>query len=800
MALAPIGAKGGSKPFVVQGMAALKAGDLTKLELLQSNLADNVKGFQQFGQAGKMLPGHTKVQAFLAAAIAEVKAGGAPVPAATAAAAVKPEPTKQEVEAKLLATAMKEVETTTTAIKNKLANYPDYVVTGPTIPAAEVMAKAGSTAALAGIAAAMDKAYAAGDISGLAMAKVGATVMMKQSPDIKEKDDAATLVVFGTVGLNKLAFDAVKASQPIAAAAPKIVIPPKPDFPYGKTGSAYYSKLVDQAEKAAAAGDLAALKALATNKYGKPAWPTNTANGKVMEAYHAGLVAQLEQKDAAVVVARVKQATKALEEKTPPKPEGEKPAASVALPNFEAKKLPATNTNAPSHNAKVDQIAALANAGDVNGLLSLKYGTNTYGKQHAKLANDALAALGSPHVVTAGQKANTHPALFGGVTAAQATAAAATVNVPPPPPHPATELKAGAKGKPVFKPENLTNPPDFTNWNGTGKGLSSKDYINAANNEAANLIFQTAQKGDPLALAQLTYKAVNKETGAIEGTKLMKDHPSQHVTAYQSTLIQEIDLQLNPPKMPRLGVVTKGTLDEISKSLAPVPAGKSVAAVPQNQKAGKYIVLGKADPVQNLPKADDSVVSSATWKQAALAHYQNAPSEARSTFQHYVSTSGAKALNTALRTGNLSTTTAGKSVKQHVEDFNKLLVDIPEGTTFVRNMGEKGFGMTPNSKEIASLQQFLLTAEKGTVVQEPGFSSSSWGTSILGNNDIQWKFTAAKGVKAFPAWLGANVGEGESLFPPNQRYLITGAKKKGKTVVVEAVLLPYVDPLGGGKG
>lgn len=58
-----------------------------------------------------------------------------------------------------------------------------------------------------------------------------------------------------------------------------------------------------------------------------------------------------------------------------------------------------------------------------------------------------------------------------------------------------------------------------------------------------------------------------------------------------------------------------------------------------------------------------------------------------------------------------------------------------------------------------------------------------------------WRITT--GVKAFPAWLSANAGEGESLFPPNQRYMITGAKKNGKTVVVEAILLPYIDPLTG---
>lgn len=724
--------------------------------------------------------------------------GVAAAPAAKPAAAPKLAPTKQEVEAKLLAAAMKAVDTTNTAMKNKMAMYDSYVMTAPTGSAMGHLGAKGlqNNESLKTIGIKIDEAYAKGDLSGLAMAKVGADALwttLKGSPEGKA---AETVSAYAQAAMNKLAFDAIKASAPIAAAAPKIDVPPKPEFPGKKFGETYYKGLADKAEALAAKGDLAGLKAMATSgKYeGGVPWKPGSANGKVMAAYHAALVAKLEQKDASVVVSRVKQAQDALHKPVDvPTPAEAAQKALPAMPDFESKKLPAGNTNASSHNAKVDSIAKLAAEGNVNGLLALKYGTNTYGKKQAQIANDALAALGSAHVVVPGQKANAHPALFGGVTAEQATAAAATVNVTPTPPHPATK----EKGKPVFKPENLTAPPNFKDWNGTGKGLSSKDYVNEANNEAVKLIFATAQKGDPLALAQLTYAAVNKETGATEGTKLMKDHPSQHVKAYQSNLIQEIDLQLNPPKMPRLGVITHGTLEEISAALAPVPAGKSVAAVPKNQKAGKYIVLGKANPVQNLPKADDSVASSAAWKKSAVDHYNAAPSDARETFSHYVTTSGARALNTALREGNLATTTGGKSVKKHVEDFNKLLVDIPEGSTFVRNMGNSGYGQTPNKKEIADLQQFLMSAEKGTVVQEPGFSSSSWGKQILGNNDIQWQFTAGKGVKAFPAWLSANMGEGESLFPPNQRYMITGAKKKGKTVVVEAVLLPYVDPTPG---
>ena len=55
--------------------------------------------------------------------------------------------------------------------------------------------------------------------------------------------------------------------------------------------------------------------------------------------------------------------------------------------------LPDSNKNAKSHNGKVAQIKAMAEAGDIAGLEAFKAGTNTYGKKQNLLAQTALAAL-----------------------------------------------------------------------------------------------------------------------------------------------------------------------------------------------------------------------------------------------------------------------------------------------------------------------------------------------------------------------------------------------------------------------
>lgn len=578
----------------------------------------------------------------------------------------------------------------------------------------------------------------------------------------------------------------------VTPAAPTAPIEKPTKWPFEGKAS-YYNGLANSAEKLHAAGDLAGLKALTTSKKGTPAWPAS-ANGAVMGAYHSALVADLEKKQAAQTMATVQAAQAAISQPAPvvPKVGAMAPGAAAAMPNFANFKLPPSNSNASSHNAKVDQIADLAGKGDIKGLLSLNYGTNTYGQKQVKLANNALKALGSEHAVVAGQKKNTHLALTGGVPPAQVAAAAATTKTPAPAAAPAPK-----PAKPTFKPEQLSTPPNFNTMKDGGP-LSGVQAVNDSNNAAVQQVFKAAQAGDIDALQKLTFEVVDKASGTKTGVfKSMSEHPSQHVRAYWQNMIDQIDLQLNPPKLPRLGQVVSGaSLQEAAAKLKPVPHGKAIAAIPKNQKAGFYIINGQIDPaLANVP-ANNSEVDQPSWKKNVQQHYANASAAAQQSFSVYVTSSGAKALNTDLRTGSDSSY-GGKKVSQYVKDFEGLLVDIPVGTTFVRHMGKKGYGTTPPPKEeIVKLQQFLLNAQKGTVLQEPGFSSSSYSNaaSVLSDNDIQWNFTAGPGVKAFPAWLSANVGEGESLFPPNTQYLIRSAKKVGKTVVVDAVLLPHDHP------
>lgn len=78
---------------------------------------------------------------------------------------------------------------------------------------------------------------------------------------------------------------------------------------------------------------------------------------------------------------------------------------------WDALKLPDTNTNAPSYNKALANLQQLSDAGDVTGMLAISYGSNTYGQKLAKIANHLLGLHGSQHKVAPGQKAGTHAAL-----------------------------------------------------------------------------------------------------------------------------------------------------------------------------------------------------------------------------------------------------------------------------------------------------------------------------------------------------------------------------------------------------
>jgi hypothetical protein len=636
-------------------------------------------------------------------------------------------------------------------------------------------------------------------------------------------------------------------AKAISAAAPKVDIPNKPVFNTGLSSDKFYDAMVKKFEAAHAKGDMAALKEGATGgKYvnGLP-WKPGTTNGIKIANYYNALVADLNMKAAATTVATAKVADAVVSKPAPvPAPNTMTPPAGGAMPNFEATKLAATNQNAKSHNPKVDLLSNLAMAGDVKGLLALPYGTNTYGKQQVKLANAALAALGSPHVVVKGQLENNHPALYGGATLQTATAAAALVKTPLPvastaPDKAAKAVKESVKaskkkdwlqlqpGEKIleqgeefgvkyahiqtpakgFKPEDIPLQPDFFkngNQGPTNKWKSSSEAINKANNDAVNLIHAIATSHNLLdgqshvdAIKNIQFPVFDKATGTY-GTKTIgiADHPASAVKEYHGQVLAELQAQTETGyKTVQSGTFT-GAYGKLSASLSKSHPAIPYEAFKNAQRAADYVVLSK-DAASSIPIPKKGDFKEITMADKVLQDYSAkskaafaAMSEKEQTKAKQYTGSFYDDWNTALRKGDVDSPYFEAS-KPMVAAFKKASLDVPAGSILWRGIG---------------VGQSTYESVTGGVIQDGSFNSASFGATPAFASHGTWLkiHVAEEGVRGVEATTFSEHGshEREIIIQNGVRYAVLkvthhkqyvatdGSKWFNKTIV-EVLALPH---------
>lgn len=410
-----------------------------------------------------------------------------------------------------------------------------------------------------------------------------------------------------------------------------------------------------------------------------------------------------------------------------------------AMPDFEAAKL-SQGVNAPSHNAKVDAIKSLADSGSAAAILSLGFGTNTYGKQQAKLANDALAALGSAEKVVAGQKKNTHPSLTGHVQDKQVAEATAAL----------AEAKAGGPaGK--FDAGKLPTPPNFQNWNGAGKGLSSDGSKNAANQAEVDALHALAQKGDQKLLAAYSLKS-----------------PSKHVAQYKDDLVSAIDDMFNPPAaMTALAIANGGLAQAAEVFLSKDLVGKSLTSIKHLPTTKFYVALGVAKDVPKFPDAE--APPSQKWVESHRQSYKNYSSltkEAIKTQQGSAHPFRGKAL-----TDKVSSSHSG-NFGQVVAAWRKDASPLQPGTKMYRylniatNDAQKMLSM-PAGTTLADLTTMAFSHVNGT--------NSGFG----GGQPSKIELIAMPGAVGMASYgSGAYGGEKETTAVPGQRFVVAKVRKR----------------------
>lgn len=569
------------------------------------------------------------------------------------------------------------------------------------------------------------------------------------------------------LGLQEAGGKAPPAPPAAPPAAPASPIDKPTQWPFaGKSG--YYNDLANKAAQLHASGDLAGLKAMPNAGGGKNAWPAGSANGKVMSTYHSALVADLEKKQASQTMATVQAAQAAVAQPVVPPAKGTAPNGAP-MPDFGKFKLPMSNSNAPSHNAKVDKIAELAGKGDVKGLLSLNYGTNNYAKKQVQLANDALAALGSPFAVTAGQKSNAHPSLLGGNSPLKVQQAAAVSGQPAPTPHPATQGKPDMTkldtSKAVAPPK-----PHFDK--------SSKAWVNESNNKLAAEIAAKFAAGDYNALQAMKYQEIDKETGKLGGFKHMSEHPAKDLKGFYDANLAVMREVAYPPKPLKVFQAQHAaTVKAIDAAFPPKPFGTTVNKVNSNEKVGFWVALGKVDDVKAITPGKTQPISKAD-SDKAYQDYAQAPKLAKA-FINGIQSSGS--YNDLFRDG-----------KEKDFSGNKLS-DVAEAALAYAQTKPAGTRITRWQHMSADMIKKLESSGPGTVLQATGSmccSKSDTATKGFGPHKITIVY--ADGAKAVDSFGSGNYqGEQEVTTLPNARFVVLKvAKQSNGNSDVTLLMLP----------
>lgn len=662
-------------------------------------------------------------------------------------------------------------------------------------PVFEAWAKAKLGTAGAGAAPAAAKAPAAGSVKKPIYSGTEAqqTKWNKQTAAVKEQIDAGNLRAAKAI-ISEARAGAEDSDNPATQqnlslfmahtsalmnqpkAAPKVPYTPPPgpkpkasapETPqYTGKISLWTSHTINVAQKVKQ-GDFAGAQDYVQHITGKH--PAGNPNAEKFKAYANQAIAHAEangvkQKD---MSARA-QATASVEAASAAAAAAKPAPVPVAMP---AKPSAAALSSAANPNktllAKVDQVEAIVNqhaAGKLSegaalaALSGITFGSNTYGKKATAYKNDVIAALGG-----ATPQAGAKP------TVSQAAAGAAAV---------AAAASAKAKPKaPKFDASRLTETPDFLNWQGTGKGLSSKPEVNKANQDEVKAIRSMAATGNLAALKAYTPKS-----------------PSKHVASYLQQVIEDVNLQLNPP--PRLSSIKVGggmTMDQSIKALA--KAAKPLKNPSQIlNKLAIYPVLGKTDaPAASAPPQllkYGAGLTQSTYANQSSANFAKLDSVKQSAVRAYTG-SAYHDINSAFR--------AGSPTKQ--------ALDADAG---IRQSGVTLKPGTVLSRKVSMSQPMLEQLQKhgtGKILQEFGISSTSISPKVWGGN-VHFRMTAGPGVKGLYAGTGSNKpgggaisnhpGELEMLLPANQRMLVTGVHKgpqadgfgHGSTIVVDVTLLP----------
>lgn len=537
-----------------------------------------------------------------------------------------------------------------------------------------------------------------------------------------------------------------KGAGAVSTPTPAVIGEPKaPTFAHSSTPGMTESQFNGAVKAMKATADKGHYSTLAqTAKSWQDVAPAKGSNAAALGDYAMALSQYVKTKSDPGAAGEAAAAAEGINFDEPPDVTGTT-SVKPALPDFEKYKTK-SEANKVSHNGKIDAIAALAKEGNVNGILALSYGAKqSYSKTQTIAANDALAALGSPHKVVMGQKKGQHPAL-GGETSSVAISARAANDL----------VEAKQKGG-KFDASKLPEPPNFNNWGNSGKGLSSNAAYNTANQSHVDALYAVAKKGS---------------IAALQAHPIPETQTSKHIGLYKEALINQIDAMLNPPEP--LKVLKH--YDALSQLKAEYPVGTNFSTIPSSKAAGYWLALGTGpSPIGKWVDQDLDVSSS--WISKAKQAWSNASSLSRSGMNAQQASS---AFANAYRKGDSEY--GSMDLQAVYKAWQKDAVEVEAEKKLYRYV----------NMDSAMINK-MLSLPKGAVVADlspQAFSYANGATKSFGDHKLE--MVVLPGVRMMPSFgSGKHSHEREVTGLPGQRFIILKVRKrKDGSLKIKGALLP----------
>lgn len=338
---------------------------------------------------------------------------------------------------------------------------------------------------------------------------------------------------------------------------------------------------------------------------------------------------------------------------------------------------------------------------------------------------------------------------------------------------------------------------DFENWNGTGKGLSSKGWLNKQNTADSAALIEFAKNGNLVALKNYQYDIVNKESGAVIGKASMAEHPSAHIKEQWVGLIDLLTSIAYPPAesltMPALSGAADP--DDLASAAGFFDPTETVETVSSEHRLGFFLKVDMIEGIQELVESTTWgwIAVSGKWAQSMKAAYNSFSSVIKS---YISSVQGNGSINHVWSQGKSSVSLSGfdVGVQELAAKVYNNAVELPENVQLWRWMNDTTAGK--------SMTKQLIDAKPGLVLQNTNSMCASfgesWGNEPHFGHQVLMRIRCPKGAKGTPSFAsGSHNSEKEITTLPGARFVVVSTKKgvpgNPNGVMVDCVMLPPHD-------